>query len=101
MTRARTDTGDDRALLTAARAGDERAFACLLERHRCDLETYCYLMLGCPHAAARVVRTTALVAWRGRERAEGRCAGSGSTGSRHGPASTTSTDAMTFRRVNV
>jgi RNA polymerase sigma-70 factor (ECF subfamily) len=74
MTRARTDTGDDRALLTAARAGDERAFACLLERHRCDLETYCYLMLGCPHAAARVVRTTALVAWRRRELAGGGCA---------------------------
>ncbi len=74
MTRARTDTGDDRALLTAARAGDERAFACLIERHRCDLETYCFLMLGCPHAAARVVRTTALVAWRGRERAGGGCA---------------------------
>jgi DNA-directed RNA polymerase specialized sigma24 family protein len=62
-----TETADDHALLAAARAGDERAFGRLVVRHRPGLESYCHLMLGCPHQAEEAVRSTVLRAWRGRE----------------------------------
>ena len=66
-----TDPADDRDLLAAARAGDERAFGRLVGRHQRGLESYCYLMLGCPHQAEEVVRATVLLAWRGREGGDG------------------------------
>ena len=66
-----TDLADDRDLLAAARAGDERAFGRLVGRHQRGLESYCSLMLGCPHQAEEVVRTTVLLAWRGRGRSDG------------------------------
>lgn len=57
---------DDRALLQAARAGDEQALAVLLDRHRPGLERYCYLMLGDRRRARAAVAETALAAWDGR-----------------------------------
>ena len=70
MTEARVDIADECDLLTAARAGDGRAFGCLVDRHRRGLETYCYLMLGCPHEAGDVVHETVLRAWRELSRVE-------------------------------
>lgn len=61
-----TDIADDHDLLAAARAGDERAFCRLVGRHQRGLQSYCYLMLGCPHRADRVVRATLADAWHGR-----------------------------------
>jgi RNA polymerase sigma-70 factor, ECF subfamily len=58
---------EERALLAAARAGDARAFRCLLDRHRFGLELYCYLMVGGDVAFARRVLTDAvLTGWRER-----------------------------------
>jgi RNA polymerase sigma-70 factor, ECF subfamily len=37
---------DDDPAVTAARAGDEPAFAALVERHRQALLVHCYRMLG-------------------------------------------------------
>ena len=64
-----TDTSDDHDLLDAARAGDEHAFCRLVGRHQRGLQSYCHLMLGCPHRADRVVRMTVADAWHGRARA--------------------------------
>jgi RNA polymerase sigma-70 factor, ECF subfamily len=66
-----TDLADDPDLLAAARAGDVRAFGRLVGRHQRGLESYCSLMLGCPHQAEEVVRTTVRLAWRGRGRSDG------------------------------
>jgi RNA polymerase sigma-70 factor, ECF subfamily len=58
---------DERALLAAARAGDARAFRCLLDRHRFGLELYCYLMVGGDVAfARRALADAVLTAWRER-----------------------------------
>src|SRR5262249_56457555 len=58
---------EERALLAAARAGDARAFRCLLDRHRFGLELYCYLMVGGDVAfARRVLADAVLTAWRER-----------------------------------
>lgn len=59
-------TGEEAALLAAARAGDENAFGVLLERHRRGLECYCHLMLGDPDAARHAIADTAMTAWRER-----------------------------------
>lgn len=59
-------SGEEAALLAAARAGDESAFGVLLERHRRGLECYCYLMLGDPDAARYAIADTAMTAWRER-----------------------------------
>jgi RNA polymerase sigma-70 factor (ECF subfamily) len=66
-----TEIADDRDLLAAARAGDERAFGRLVFRHQRGLESYCHLMLGCPHQGQEAVRSTVLRAWRGRESGDG------------------------------
>ena len=63
---------DDHDLLAAARAGDARAFGRLVCRHQRGLHSYCYLMLGCPHRADRVVRATLADAWDGRAVADDR-----------------------------
>jgi RNA polymerase sigma-70 factor (ECF subfamily) len=58
---------EERVLLAAARAGDARAFRCLLDRHRFGLELYCYLMVGGEVAfARRVLADAVLTAWRER-----------------------------------
>jgi DNA-directed RNA polymerase specialized sigma24 family protein len=57
---------DERALLLAARGGDERAFGRLVELHRGGLELFSRLMLGDAVMARHVLSETMLTAWRER-----------------------------------
>lgn len=59
-------------VLGAIRAGDERAFAALVERYRRQLHVHCYRMIGAFDEAEDLVQETLLRAWRGRARFEGR-----------------------------
>src|ERR671936_2360717 len=63
---------DQRLLLAAAQAGDERAFRRLVEPHRHALEVHCYRMLGSAHDTEDLVQETLLRAWRALERFEPR-----------------------------
>ena len=47
-TALRSSTAEQRGLLAAAQAGDERAFRELVEPHRRALEVHAYRMLGSP-----------------------------------------------------
>jgi len=67
MTTITRDTSEERALIAAAQAGDERAFRQLVDPYRTTLEVHCYRMLGSPHDAEDVVQETLLRAWRGLE----------------------------------
>src|SRR5919205_835213 len=62
----------ERALLDAARAGDEHAYATLVEPHRRALHAHSYRMLGSVHDADDAVQDALLRAWRGLARFEGR-----------------------------
>src|SRR5216683_4520715 len=66
------DNMDQRLLLAAAQAGDERAFRRLVEPYIHALEVHCYRMLGSPHDAEDLAQETLLRAWRGLERFEPR-----------------------------
>ena len=63
---------DQRLLLAAARAGDERAFRRLVEPYRHALEVHCYRMLGSAQDAEDLAQETLLRAWRALERFEPR-----------------------------
>ena len=63
---------DQRLLLAAAQAGDERAFRRLVEPHQHALEVHCYRMLGSAQDAEELAQETLLRAWRALERFEPR-----------------------------
>jgi RNA polymerase sigma-70 factor (TIGR02960 family) len=55
----------------AAIAGDEAAFATLVDRHRRELHVHCYRMVGSFEEAEDLVQETFLRAWRRRDSFEG------------------------------
>jgi RNA polymerase sigma-70 factor (ECF subfamily) len=59
-------------LVAAAGAGDESAFAAIVERHRAELHAHCYRMLGSVDDAEDALQDALLRAWRGLPRFEGR-----------------------------
>jgi RNA polymerase sigma-70 factor (TIGR02960 family) len=70
-TSATPPAASDDAVVAAARAGDEAAFAALVDRHRRELHVHCYRMLGSFEEAEDLVQETFLRAWRRRDSFQG------------------------------
>ena len=66
-----TPGGVEDAVVEAARAGDEAAFAELVGRYRRELHVHCYRMLGSFEEAEDLVQEAFLRAWRRRESFQG------------------------------
>src|SRR5439155_84840 len=64
--------GEDSAVLTAVRSGDESAFGAIAEQYRRQLHVHCYRMTGSVDDAEDLVPQTMLRAWRSRASSEGR-----------------------------
>jgi RNA polymerase sigma-70 factor (ECF subfamily) len=65
---------DERDLVSAARRGDERAFAQLVEGQRGRLHAHCYRMMGSVSDADDALQETLINAWRGIARFDERSA---------------------------
>src|SRR5687768_12205566 len=59
-------TPSEEPLVAAATAGDEAAFAQLVERHRAELQVHAYRMLGSLEDAQDAVQDALFRAWRSR-----------------------------------
>lgn len=64
--------GQERALITAAAAGDERAFQRIIDLYRPELHAHCYRMLGSSYDADDAMQDALLRAWRALAKFEGR-----------------------------
>jgi RNA polymerase sigma-70 factor, ECF subfamily len=65
-------SGPERALLQAARSGDQDAYRRLVEPHRGELHAHCYRMTGSLHDAEDALQEALLRSWRAMGRFEGR-----------------------------